>query len=275
MRPFTIFHINDLHGRDIALAQIASLITQLQRAMPEVPSLLLDAGDSQSKDDRSLAELTRGAAMHRLLRLMGCQASVLGNKCIPQWGLDVVIDYAHYMPILLSNLTLPNGKPIKGTQPTVLLPIANGLLGVIGITDDEAKFVDKYRLKRLPLIKTIRQYASHLRQKGANAIVLLSHMGFLKDRMIAEDLQGEIDLIIGGHSHTALPVGQSIGDILVVQAGAYGKFLGRIDLAWSSVNTLIIQKASLIPIVSEIPQSATIMKEIATIRAEIGLTEHL
>ncbi len=274
MRPFTIFHVNDLHGRDVALAKIATMMAQQHAANPTVPTLFVDAGDSQSKDDQSLAELTRGVSMHRLLALMGCRVSVLGNKCIPQWGLGVVPYYAHYMPILLSNLALPDGSAINGTQPTFLYPIAGGLLGFIGITDDEVKFVDKFGLKTYPILETIQAHALALRQQGANAVVLLSHLGFSKDMVFAEYLQNDIDLIIGGHSHTSLFVGRRIGNVLLNHAGAYGRFLGRIDLQWSSDNTLNVEKAFLLPVMSQTVPSATIIDEIRAIRAEIGLPEH-
>lgn len=273
MRPFTIFHVNDLHGHDIELAQIATMMTYMQQANPDVPSLFVDAGDSQSKDDQSLAEFTRGISMHRLLRRMGCQVSVLGNKCIPAWGLDVVPHYADYVPILVSNLAQPDGKPIVGTQPTALIPIAGRTLGFVGVTDDEVKFVSKYRLQRHPLVETIRGHADDLRVQGADAIVLLSHMGFPKDLLLAEALQEDVHLIIGGHSHTALLIGRWIGKILITNAGAYGRFLGRINLAWSENNVLVPEKAILIPVMSQTPPSATIMEEIRVIRAEAGLPE--
>lgn len=274
MKAFTIFHVNDLHGRDIKLAQIATIIDAWRLLHPDMPTLFIDAGDAQSKDDGSLSDYTHGVAMHRLLGLMDCKASVLGNKCIPRWGLEIVREYADHVPILLANLATPDQQPITGTQPTMLLNVAGHRLGLIGVTDDEVKFVKKYQLHSKPLIEIIHAHAEALRQAGADAIILLSHMGFPRDLMLAQKLQGVVKLIIGGHSHTSLPEGLPVGDVMVVHAGAYGHYVGQIDLMWTNNKSLAVRYARLRPVMPQTPPSATIMDEIRAIRAEIGLPEH-
>ncbi len=70
----------------------------------------------------------------------------------------------------------------------------------------------------------------------AATVVLLSHLGIGADRRLAERVAG-VDLIVGGHSHTLLrgPSHPTLVDgpdrpVRIVQAGAHGRHLGRLDL---------------------------------------------
>jgi sulfur-oxidizing protein SoxB len=72
-----------------------------------------------------------------------------------------------------------------------------------------------------------------VRSKGAKAVVLLSHNGMDVDLKLASRVRG-IDVILGGHTHDAVPVPVVIGKTLVTNAGSNGKFLGVLDLRVTS-----------------------------------------
>jgi 2',3'-cyclic-nucleotide 2'-phosphodiesterase (5'-nucleotidase family) len=59
--------------------------------------------------------------------------------------------------------------------------------------------------------------------------VVLSHLGLDADRETAENVSG-IDVIVGGHSHTALANPLRVKETIIVQAGAYGAYLGVLQL---------------------------------------------
>ena len=71
------------------------------------------------------------------------------------------------------------------------------------------------------------------RREGPALVVMLSHLGLGADRRLAAEVAG-VDVILGGHSHTlvAPPVVVEGPDrpVLIAQAGAHGRFLGRLDL---------------------------------------------
>ena len=95
-------------------------------------------------------------------------------------------------------------------------------------------------------IQCIRDEIEKLKRKRVDIIIGLGHSGWTKDVEIAQMLP-DIDVIVGGHTHTFLYSGKPPSfevpkeeypivinhgshQSLVVQAYAYGKYLGLIDI---------------------------------------------
>ena len=76
-------------------------------------------------------------------------------------------------------------------------------------------------------VKTARKI---IEKEGKNKFVIaLTHLGVDKDKKLGLLCPG-IDVIIGGHSHTALFEPLKLDGTVVCQAGAYSKYVGRLDL---------------------------------------------
>jgi 2',3'-cyclic-nucleotide 2'-phosphodiesterase (5'-nucleotidase family) len=120
----------------------------------------------------------------------------------------------------------------------------------------------------VPTLPLIHDLAAGLRGEGADAVILLSHLGLAADRKLAEELQEDVALIIGGHSHDLLPEGEWVGEVLIAQAGHYAEHLGRIDLIWDG-EKLRVTRATVLPVVNATPPSARILAEAGAIEAEV------
>lgn len=89
-----------------------------------------------------------------------------------------------------------------------------------------------------------------MESQGIKIIIGLSHSGYVKDLEVAKSVP-EVDVIVGGHSHSLLfsgpqPSVEEVVDTypsvvkhgshqtLVLQAYAFGKYLGLIDLEFDS-----------------------------------------
>jgi 5'-nucleotidase len=212
----TILHTNDIHGRIAGLARVATLVERIREETPH-RVIYVDAGDVEETTTR-LSNLTKGVAMHRLLSAAGCEVSVVGNAVWLRYGPQVIPDQARAAsyPLLLANLS-----PVEGVQPTALI---DGV-GFVGVTDPFLSFLDgstvDYGIYPLDEVDAVRQGARELRGRGAELVVCLSHLGYRRvsgnltvrtvDPELAEQVQGEVDVIVGAHSHDLLPGEERVG----------------------------------------------------------------
>lgn len=253
----TLLHTNDLHGHIEELARIATLVERI-RAETDHAVIYVDAGDLEETTN-GLSNLTKGVAMQPVLAAAGCQAACVGNAVWLRYGTHVLAHHAAAatFPLLLANLS-----PVAGVQPTALI---DGI-GFVGVTDAFRDFLDTadYGVRPLDEVETVRRHARELRAAGAERVVVLSHLGLadmadrrgprISDRELADALAGEIDLIVGGHSHHSLPDGEWRRGILIAQAGMYGSHLGRIDIRGDEL------RASLIPVTEDVPCSQRVLE---------------
>jgi len=251
------------------MSRIATLVERIKAENRDVPVLYFDLGDSEDYSNR-LSNLTKGAAMHRLLSAVGCDAAAVGNGALPRYGPQVLKDHAGVSryPHLLATLRMPDGDSIPGVHPTALLDLGTMRLGLIGVTVEMPSYTKFFGLRTLPTIPLIRELAMELRSEGADAVILLSHMGLAADRELAEELREDVALILGGHSHDLLPEGEWVGDVLITQAGHYGEHLGRIDLIWDG-EQLRVTRATVLPVADTTPPSARVLAEAEVIEAEV------
>ena len=79
-----------------------------------------------------------------------------------------------------------------------------------------------------------------LTAEGVNKIIVLSHSGYGVDQKVAAETTG-VDVIVGGHTNTLLsntderaegPYPTMVGETAIVQAYAYGKFLGELNVTF-------------------------------------------
>jgi 2',3'-cyclic-nucleotide 2'-phosphodiesterase (5'-nucleotidase family) len=243
----------DIHGEIDGVARIATLVERVRNENPHTPVLYIDGGDSQDRDNW-FSSHSSGTGMYRLLSAAGCQVSVMSNKNIKKYGVEILRQYAEAsnFPILVSNLFLPNGKPIPGTAPTTILKAGDLRIGVIGVTAPGPKYVAFHHLTVAPAEPQIRLHLEALQKQGVDAIIILSHMGLYDDYQLAETFQGEIPLIIGGHSHALRRGGAWVGNVAISHIGAYGHYLGRIDLTWNGYR-LSVDQISLLTVSDDIP----------------------
>lgn len=112
-----------------------------------------------------------------------------------------------------------------------------------------------------------REMVKALREKEKVDLVLcLSHSGVREakssseDEALAQKVRG-IDIIVGGHSHTRLEKPIVNNSTLILQASAYGKCVGVLDLLWEN-GKVRVKDYRLIDIHSSIPGDRGLQKKI-------------
>jgi len=268
LRSLTILHTNDIHGREEGIARIATLVERIRAESPH-PVVYLDAGDVE-EPSRRLSNLTKGAAMHRLLTAAGCAAHTAGNATWMKYGPQEFPAHqaAAGYPILLANFRTPAGAGVPGVQDSVLL-VADGItLGVIGVCEPMMFDEFDFGLRAADEVSVVSEQAARLRLRGADVVLLLSHLGLVNDRQVAAGLVGVVDLIVGGHSHDLLPEGERVGGVSLAHAGSYAEHLGRIEL--SVGDGVHVESIAVLPVPADTPLHPSVVAEMAAIELEVG-----
>ena len=204
--------------------------------------LLLDAGDIFQ--GTPYFNVHGGELEFRLMSEMGYDAATMGNHDFDAGieGFERMLPHAKF-PFLCSNYdfsnTILNGK----TQPYKVFKKGKIKVGVfgIGVELDGLVSPELYKETRyLDPISEAQKMADFLKNEAkCNLVVCLSHLGYksrgnnMCDPVLAKETSN-IDLIIGGHTHTFLKEAEMHKNkdgkaILVNQVGWAGLILGRID----------------------------------------------
>ncbi len=275
MTLLTILHTNDIHARVDQLARIATMARDIRAevAVRGEACLLVDAGDVE---DPSLPEsnITKGAALFSLLRAGGYDLAALGNATPIRYGLQAVADLAGRFgqPLLSANLPDPaTGRLLAGTEPYRLVDVGGTSVAFIGLTAP----MDAYAFFKMTPWKpeeVTPGLVAEARSRGARAVIVLSHLGAKDDRALAAAVP-DIDLILGGHSHTEMYPPENVGGTLIVQAGDRGRFLGRLDLRVDDeAGGLTLLRAELMPVLETVERDAAVL---AALESERGLAAAL
>jgi 2',3'-cyclic-nucleotide 2'-phosphodiesterase (5'-nucleotidase family) len=149
------------------------------------------------------------------------------------------------VPWLLLNLEESDGSQIGGTKETLLLEVGKQLkIGLFGATDQfEDTYERKHDFRNRDTVIAIKQAVVKLRNEGANLIIFLSHMGYDVDLELAEQLSGLVDVIVGAHTHTVIDQPEVVSNVIIVQAGSYGQYLGELKITVDTDKMKVVEHA--------------------------------
>jgi 2',3'-cyclic-nucleotide 2'-phosphodiesterase (5'-nucleotidase family) len=105
-------------------------------------------------------------------------------------------------------------------------------IAVIGVLTEETPAITTKSatdgVTFIPAAKTLNTLISEVSSKS-DIVITLTHVGVRHDELIANAVQ-DVELIIGGHSHTALRRAKEVNGVRIIQAGGKGYCIGRIDM---------------------------------------------
>lgn len=177
----------------------------------------------------------RGLLDIPVLHMIGVDAVCLGNHEFDfglAW-LAKILEPAQF-PILSANLELfpvPRTDEYqnfqKSIKPYALFSKGDLSVAVIGLTTDE--FIKTSQVRMHDPEQSVRDVLATI-GPDIDLVVVLSHLGYERDVALAQAVEG-IDIIIGGHSHTTLHDPVFAGSTIITQTGAYGAYVGKLDVA--------------------------------------------
>lgn len=268
-----ILHINDTHGQLLpdennngGIARAGTLIKEI-RKNNEGRTIALHAGDEFSRGD-NLTTFYNGQVNMLAMQSAGYDVFVPGNGDF-YFGVKNLLAQTSLVkfPTILANVYYKdNGKRIF--DPYIIKEIAGVKIAILGLGFIRTEHPSGWFLELRDPIQTAKQFVPKLRQES-DLIIALTHIGLGDDKKLANEVP-DIDIIVGGHSHDKLNKPLRIkrkngeGEVIIVQAGDYGQFLGRLDIYLQKDENgrykLLKADGRLIPIDSSIKEDEEIVE---------------
>jgi 5'-nucleotidase len=269
-----ILHINDLHSRIEAISKsdstcsaedaaanecfggIARVKTAIDARRAELSGknvLTLDAGD---QFQGSLFYTTyKSAPIADFMNSIGFDAMAIGNHEFDDGPEELAkfIDALKF-PMISGNTLAGLNSPVADKfKPYIVKEFGEEKVAIVSVlatdTDETSSPGDAVLFS--DEIGYLKEAVKEIEGQGIDKIVLLSHVGYVKDQEIAAAVDG-IDIIVGGHSHTLLsntddkaagpyptmvknPAGK---DVPIVQAYAYSKYLGDLTVVFDDAGVV-------------------------------------
>lgn len=271
-KHLTILHTNDVHSyidpfpanhpknpNMGGVARRAALIESIRKENPNV--LLLDAGDIFQ--GTPYFNYYGGELEFKLMSMMKYDIATIGNHDFDNGidGLYAQLPYANF-EFVSANYDFKNTVMNGHIKPYKILNKDGIKVGVFGLGVGLDGLVDKKNSKETvyndPLEITQDIVRILKQEQKCDLVICLSHLGYkykddpekICDTKLAT-LTKDIDLIIGGHTHTFLDkptiLKNAVGkDVLVNQVGCYGINLGRIDFYFDDDSATAVNGKSIV-----------------------------
>lgn len=270
-----ILHTNDTHSLIEpdetgagGVLQRKAIIDSVRRAEKNV--ILVDAGDMVQ--GTLYFKYFRGDVEFPLANMMGYDIQVMGNHEFDN-GLRELAE--HYRKLKASRLDANydfTGTPMQGLmEDYVIKKVGKHKVGFIGVGVDPESLISQHNyagMRYKDVIGTVNNLAAELKgKKGCDLVVVVSHLGARKENEKTTDYElaaasRDVDIIIGGHSHTIIQPGTKASDrpsvrpgedkftpaivenaegrpVLVTQTGKYGKYMGYIKIDLDNLKSAV------------------------------------
>lgn len=254
-RHITILHTNDTHSHIEpfkandsrnpnrgGVARRATLIEQIRTENKN--TLLLDAGDIFQ--GTPYFNYFGGELEFKLMSMLKYDVATIGNHDFDNSieGLYKQLPNAKF-DFVSANYDFKNTVLDTHVKPYKIIIKDDIKIGIFGLGIELEGLVSKKMYKETAYLNPVeitQDITNQLKNvEKCDLIICLSHLGYnyrrnptkISDLNLAK-ITKDIDLIIGGHTHTFLPkptLVKNLDDknILVNQVGAYGLNLGRVD----------------------------------------------
>ena len=267
-KRITLLHFTDTHaqlethqdylpGADEEIQMMggfARLKTAIERerATCKDACLLLDGGDDfQGSGPAAWSE---GEAILEPLKAFGIDVFVPGNWD-PVYGPERFKTLMGQLgfPVVCYNFhDIASGQRLFPASVTIVRQgVKTIVLGVTDIGASKRQSPAEFHGMDTTRMAGLRDYVKEIRaRENPDLVVALTHTGLTMARQLAREVP-EIDVVLSGHTHerTSVPILEA--NVIVVEAGCFGSFLGRLDLVMKPGGGVAHHEFRLIPILEQ------------------------
>merc|ERR1711971_1319773 len=241
-------------------ARIKTAADRIRNEKADMPSIFLNAGDYYQ--GTIWYSLFKYEPVLEVARLMDYDAMGVGNHDFDD-GRDGLLPFAQEagFPLLAANLNVSAFPEIDAwIDSATILDVQGVKVGVIGYITKNLGVYDSGNIANMTFydeVESVNTAAKRLKEQGVNIIIAAGHAGYEVDLRMAAEVE-DVDLIVGGHSHTFLFSGEQAPSIEVpegpyptyvtnrfgkvvpvVQVYCYTKYLGHLELNFDQQGELM------------------------------------
>ena len=264
----TILHTNDFHARFRPISKYdnncsaennaegkcfggsARLISAIEDARSRHKNtILLDGGDQFQ--GTLFYTMYKGKVAAEMMNKMQYDGMAVGNHEFDDGPvtLRAFMDTVNF-PVLMANANVDLEPELKDKlQKSTIIVKDNRKIGLIGVVTEDVVDISSPgdNIIFTDAITAVQAEVDALTQQGVNIIILLSHSSYAIDKEIAANTTG-VDVIVGGHDNTYLsnvsdrakgPYPTVVNDTQIIQAYAYGKFLGELSVVFDDKGEVV------------------------------------
>ena len=284
----TILHTNDFHARFRPISKYdnncsaknnakgkcfggtARLITAIEDARSRHSNtILLDGGDQFQ--GTLFYNLYKGKVAAEMMNKLEYDGMAVGNHEFDDGPetLRAFMDTVNF-PVLMANANVHMEPELKDKlQKSTTLYRNNQKIGLIGVVTEDVVEISSPgdNIIFTDAIAAVQSEVDFLTEAGVNKIILLSHSSYEIDKMIAANTTG-VDVIVGGHDNTYLsnisdrakgPYPTVVNGTQIVQAYAYGKFLGELSVIFDEAGNVVYATGEPITIDGSVNENSQIV----------------
>lgn len=288
----TILHTNDFHSRFEPISKYdsgcregdnaegkcfggsARLVTALAEARARSNnSILVDGGDQFQGS--LYYTYYKGKVAAEMMNKLGYDGMTVGNHEFDD-GPEVLRGFMDSVefPVLMSNADVSAEPALADVlKKSIVIERGGEKIGLIGLTPEDTPDLASpgKNITFTNPVDAVQGEVDKLTAEGVNKIIVLSHSGYAVDQKVAANTTG-VDVIVGGHSNTYLsnvsdkaagPYPTMVNDVAIVQAYAYGKFLGELNVTFDDQGNVIEAKGEPLIMDGNVAEDAETVARIA------------
>jgi len=288
----TILHTNDFHSKvepitkydspcaveDNAAGECfggyARLVTAVEEARERDPDALLFDGGDQFQGSLYYT-FYKGKVAAEIMNRLGYDGMTVGNHEFDD-GPKVLREFVDAVdfPVVMSNADVSKEPSLANKiMKSTVVEKGGEKYGIIGLTPedtDELASPGPLVLFSDP-VAAVQGEVDELMAQGINRIIVLSHSGYELDRRVAAETTG-VDVIVGGHTNTLLsnsdedakgPYPTMVGNTAVVQAYAYGKYLGELKVTFDDDGEVVEAVGDPMQVNADVGENAEALARVA------------
>jgi 5'-nucleotidase len=233
-----IYHTSDLHDH-------RGIVAPLNALRSREPGLLFDCGDSLRG---SQTMYHRSEPIIGEIDAAGYDAQAIGNRefhykyrCLKARATQM------HHPLVCTNLVDVKGRDLPFVR-SLQLAYEGANVHVLGLLIMQypigSMWERVFGWRFLDPASVVREFSAQVPE--GEPLVVLSHLGLRLDRKLAAAVP-RIDLLLGGHSHDTLAQPEYVGNVPIVHAGPYGKYVSRTQIE-REANRWTIRRFDLVPL---------------------------